>query len=320
LTTTDFNKINILIVDDDLLIRSVVSEMLIKMGFTQVDTAPDGNVALGKLISSETPYDLIICDLNMPEMDGVEFMRHAKESDFSGALILLSGEDKRILEIAQELAIAQKLNVLGVLSKPPSRLLLEEYLNNFRPTVSEKRHSFPQEAITREELEQGVSDDGTELLLYYQPVVHIRSGEIINVEALARWHHPQRGILGPGTFLAQAEELGLMDRLTKKVFRLAAQQTADWLREGNFLKTSINFSLNSFANPGFANEIITIANEVDIDPKYLQLELTESQVMDNAADCMESLMRMRFKKFGLTIDDFGTRNSSLEQLKSFPFT
>lgn len=313
-------EINTLVVDDDLLMRSVISEMLNKLGFESVETASNGQVALGKLISTETPYKLIVCDLNMPEMDGIEFMRLAKESGFSGNIILISGEDKRLLDIAYDMGAAQGLDILGVLSKPPTLPAMEELVANLVSSKAEKRHTFPHIPISKEELELGIDGDGDELLLYYQPVVHIPSGEVTGVESLARWNHPSRGVLGPETFIALAEEHGLIDSLSKKIFEMASRQASQWVDEKLFLKTSVNFSLSSFANPDFANHLLKVTDKIGIEPKHLALEIGEGQVMDNELNCMESLMGMRFQKFGLTVDDFGSRNSSLEQLKNIPFT
>lgn len=314
------NQINALVVDDDLLMRSVISEMLNKLGFENVETASNGQIALGKLVSAEKPYGLIVCDLNMPEMDGVEFMRLAKDSEFSGNIILVSGEDKRLLEIAYDLGAAQNLNILGALSKPPTLPAMEELVANLVSTQPEKRHTFPHIPISKEDLELGLNGDGDELLLYYQPVVHIPSGEVTGVESLARWNHPSRGILGPETFIDLAEAHGLMDSLSRKIFEMAARQALQWVDQKLFLKTSINFSLNSFANPDFVRQLLELTDKIAIEPKYLMLEIGEGQVMDDELNCMESLMRLRFKKFGLTLDDFGSRNSSLAQLKSIPFT
>lgn len=319
--TEEINKINILVVDDESFVLNLTVRVLNKLGYESVQTANNGNVALGMLITSEEPIDLIICDLNMPEMDGVEFLRYAAESEFKGGMILLSGEDQRMLETALELANAQHLNVLGAIPKPLKPDLLEPMLASYQPKSSEKRHFVPQEEISEEELRHGIEDpESDELLLVYQPKVHIQSGEITGVETLARWKHPDRGILGPGAFIPLAERSNLIDALTNQIYRKAVQQTSDWLVEGVVLRTSINFSINSFADPNFSDFIISTTEEVGVNPQQLILEVTETQVMNNAVDCLEIMMRMRLKKFGLSIDDFGTGNSSMSQLKSIPFT
>ena len=320
-TSENRAEISLMVVDDELFVRNITVRILNKLGYRNVDTANNGDVALGKLISTETSYDIIICDLNMPEMDGVEFIRHAKESNFTGGMILLSGEHQRILETSLELATAQGLNVLGALAKPLKPDLLEELLDTYRPSTKEKRHFIPQEAISEDELRAGIEGaDGEELMLVYQPKVHIQSGEITGVETLARWQHPERGILGPGAFIPLAEETGLIDVLTHQIYRKTVRQISDWLLDGIFLKTSVNFSINSFADPNFAKFIVDVTEEAGVNPEQVILEVTETQVMTNAFDCLEVILSMCFKKFGLSIDDFGTGTSSMAQLKSIPFT
>ena len=322
MTTENVRSLKILVVDDESFVLNLTVRVLNKLGYDNVETSNNGNVALGKLISAESEFDLIICDLNMPEMDGVEFMRHAADNDFEGGMILLSGEDERMLQTAYELASAQNLHVLGAIPKPLKPDLLKEILSKYEPkAAAEKRQFMPQAEISEEELQHGIDNpESGELLLVYQPKVHIQSGQITGVETLARWKHPERGVLGPGAFIPLAERTDKIDALTNQIYRKAVQQTSDWMLDGINLRTSVNFSINSFSDPGFSDFIISTTEEVGVNPTQLILEVTETQVMKNAVDCLEIMMRMRLKKFGLSIDDFGTGNSSMTQLKTIPFT
>ncbi len=315
------SDISILLIDDDAFILDLAIRVLSKLGYEKVDTANDGNSALGKLITARPPYDLIICDLNMPEMDGVEFIRHASDYCFTGGLILLSGEDKRILETVTSLARAHKLNVLGSLSKPLLSNDLAKLLNNFEPASKEKSLFVPERSITEAELRNGIrGSSDNQLLLVYQPKVSVKTGEIVGVETLARWWNMNRGVLGPDAFIPLAEELGLISELTNKIYREAVVQAADWEKQGLILRTAINFSVNSFSEPEFCNFIVDIASNHLKNPERIVLEITETQAMTIAVDCLEALMRLRIKRFGVSIDDFGTGNSSLAQLKNIPFT
>ncbi len=112
--------IRILAVDDEEFILSLLVKILGKLGYNNVTTAKDGNSALVKLVTASEPFNLIITDLNMPSMDGVEFLRRVQEANFVGAVIVLSGEGVSMLESAFELGSAHKLNVLGAIPKPVS--------------------------------------------------------------------------------------------------------------------------------------------------------------------------------------------------------
>ncbi len=321
MSDTVSKDIRILIVDDESFVLNLSQKILRKLGYEDLATASNGNEALNILNASDKSVSLIICDLNMPEMDGVEFMRHAANAEFTGGMILLSGEDERMLQTALDLAKAQNLNVLGAIPKPLRPDLLQPMLDAFKPTSSEKRQFTQQEGLSVAELQQGLeSDDDNGLMLVFQPKVRITSGAITSVETLARWRHPERGILGPGAFIPLAEETGLINQLTEQIFRKAAQQTADWLIDGLEIRTAVNFSVNSFTDADFPAFIINTVEQAGISPSSMTLEITETQVMDNVLDCMEVMMRMRMKRFGLSIDDFGTGNSSMAQLKTIPFT
>ena len=317
MTGSDISTLKLLIVDDDDFILNLSRRILERIGCGKLTTVNDGRLAIEKITSSPELFDIIITDLNMPGMDGVELLRHIAGVNFSGGIILLSGEDERILETAYDLARSHHLNVLGTIQKPlhpdPLKILLE----SFNPRQQFQSYGV-QEPLTVNELREGIN--GKELTLFYQPKVSIRSHEITGVEALARWNHPQRGLIGPATFVAVAEQNGLIDELTRAVYRKAVRQAGEWQAEGIDIFISINISVNSFASHNFTGFLTEEAEMEKVDPSSLILEVTESQVMSDIKGCLEKLVQMRMKRFGLSIDDFGTGNSSMKQLKSIPFT
>lgn len=313
------NKINILVVDDEPFVLNLAVQILNKLGFMNIQTASDGSFALGVIAASEEPVDLILCDLNMPEVDGLEFMRLAIENGYEGALIFLSGEDRRILETAIGLAKVHKINVLGAIQKPLKPDILKDMLASMQPTGGH-RDFTPQESITRKDLEAGIQNiDQQGLSLVYQPKVEIESGSIVSVEALARWNHKEKGLLGPAAFIPLAEKEGLINSLTMTIYREAVRQVREWRDNGIEITVSVNFSINTFLLDKLSDYLLESAREFDVNPDQIVLEITETQVMENAINCLEVLMRLRLKKFSLSIDDFGTGNSSLAQLKSIPF-
>ena len=313
----DYPPLRILVVDDEEFVLNLSVKVLHKLGYDAVSTASNGHEAIEKILTTDPVFDIVICDLNMPEMDGVELLRHISQKDFSGGIILLSGEDERMLETAHDLAKARNLNVMGAIQKPLKPDAVKGLLKAFKPR--EKRKSWaPQESITEAELKAGI--DGDELQLVFQPKVSISTGEITGVETLARWVHARRGILGPGTFIPLAERCGLINDFTCSIYRKAMHQAGEWLAKGITLKISINVSVNTFTLPEFDLFLVKTAQQEGVELSNVILEVTESQVMNNAMDCLEILMRLRMKKFGLSIDDFGTGHSSMQQLKRIPFS
>jgi EAL domain-containing protein (putative c-di-GMP-specific phosphodiesterase class I)/FixJ family two-component response regulator len=312
----DPQTLKFLVVDDESFVRTLTVRILGTLGYKNVDMAENGARALEQLAATPDYFDIVICDLNMPEMDGVEFMRHAAAQNFSGGFIVLSGEDTRLLEAARDLAKAHNLNILGAIAKPLKPDALRELLNKLMTPLKPKPFE-KQASITEAELRAGIG--GPELFVVFQPKVNTTTLAVDGVETLVRWRHADRGVLGPGAFLPLAEMLGLMDEVTDSVYRKAMRQAGEWVAAGINLSVSVNFPVNTFTRPGFADFLVDTARTEGVDPALVVLEVTESQVMQNALDCLEVLVRLRMKKFGLSIDDFGTGQSSLEQLKRIPF-
>ena len=309
--------LHIMIVDDEPSILDLTSMHLEKLGYCNITSCQSAQSALEKFREDTGFYDIIICDLNMPEMSGVEFLKHLSKEGYYGSIILLSGEDERILEIAKEIAKARNLNVLGYISKPFKRESLELLLSQYSPRAKQISDPLLDE-ISEEELRAGV--DGDELLIAFQAKTDISTDKIIGVEALARWNHSERGLLPPYTFIPLAERCHLIDELTYNIYRKTLSQIRAWLDKDIFLKVSINISVNSFTTDGFVGFLIQTAKEYNVEPELITLEVTESQIMEDMLDCLEKLIQLRMIKFGLSIDDFGTGHSSMSQLKNIPFT
>ncbi|MDB3923686.1 EAL domain-containing protein, partial [Luminiphilus sp.] len=130
-------------------------------------------------------------------------------------------------------------------------------LNTFQPATAAKQNNWHQEGISETELINGMDSD--QLLLVYQPKVSIATGEVTGVETLARWMHPERGLLGPGAFIPLAEQTGHIDALTCAIYKKAMQQAGDWLAQGITMKVSVNISVNSFTLPDFTDFLIETA-------------------------------------------------------------
>ena len=309
--------IRIMLVDDEPSILDLTERHLEKMGYCNITPCLSGQSAMEKYQESTVSFDIIISDLNMPEMNGVEFLRYLSEEGYCGGIILLSGEDQRILEVAKELAKARNLNVLGYISKPFKREALELLLSDYSPQSPEISAPLLSE-ISEEELRAGM--DGDEVVIAFQAKTQLDTGKVVGVEALARWDHSERGLLPPYTFIPLAERCHLIDELTYNIYRKTLSQMRAWLEKDIILEVSINISVNSFTTDGFVDFLIQTAEEYNVNPDMIIFEVTETQIMENSLECLEKLMHLRMKNFGLAIDDFGTGHSNMTQLKNAPFT
>jgi len=166
-----------------------------------------------------------------------------------------------------------------------------------------------------DELRLGLERD--ELVLHYQPIVDIAAGNV-TVEALVRWNHPSRGLVMPGDFIEMAERAGLIVALGEWVLRTACRQARAWLDAGFDLHVCVNVSTVQFRERNFAELIAAVLAETGIPPGALELELTESVMVEGFKDVIETLATLKLIGVRLAIDDFGTGYSSLSYLKYFP--
>jgi EAL domain-containing protein (putative c-di-GMP-specific phosphodiesterase class I)/CheY-like chemotaxis protein len=311
------STIKILLLDDDDFMLKLLSSMLRKMDFTSVTTFDNGHDALKQVDDIEKRPDLILLDLNMPEMDGIEFVRYLVERDYTGSLILVSGEDERMLQSTEKLVSAHKIPMLGYLLKPVKPDALLALLKQWVPPSQQTIPQASKKIYSREELQTAITQN--ELVNYYQPKVAVTTGELIGVETLVRWHHPVDGLVGPDLFIGVAEAHGLINDLTRLVLTNALQQASIWHQSGLELRVAINVSMNNLASLDFQDLVVDLTAKAGVSPQKVVLEVTESQLMGDSRVPLEILTRLRLKRFHLSIDDFGTGNSSLAQLRDIPF-
>jgi EAL domain-containing protein (putative c-di-GMP-specific phosphodiesterase class I) len=161
--------------------------------------------------------------------------------------------------------------------------------------------------------------DRDELRVYYQPVHNLQDGRLIGVEALVRWQHPERGLVPPGEFIPIAERTGLIADIDGWVMLQACRQMCRWLAEGRPLGfMAVNVSSRLFARRELYEHVARVLHDTGLDPAFLELEVTESAVMDDPDMALEQLHRLRELGLRLAIDDFGTGYSSLLRLKRLP--
>ncbi len=156
--------------------------------------------------------------------------------------------------------------------------------------------------------------------LYYQPKMNIASGNIESVEALIRWNHPEKGIIGPIQFIQLAEERGLIIEIGEWVLRTACQQAKQWSDMGLDISIAVNLSAVQIQQKGFSDLVLDIVKETEIYPRQLELEVTETILMNNVDIASQVLNRLHSRGISISIDDFGTGYSSLSYLKQLPIS
>jgi len=155
--------------------------------------------------------------------------------------------------------------------------------------------------------------------MHYQPKIDLKTGEITGVEALIRWQHPERGLLGPPQFVSIAEECGLMLEIGQWVLHESCRQVKAWQDAGlRPVELAVNISPGEFRNEKFLDKVSAALKDTKLEPRYLELELTENMLMQHAEFTMPVLQKLKELGVRLAIDDFGTGYSSLSYLRQFP--
>ena len=312
----NFNSLRILVIDDDEFMLDVVTIALKRLSTTNVTTCTSGHSALEK-IDAGMMFDVAMVDLNMPIMDGVEVLRNLAIRKFSGGILLFSGEDGRILKTAESLASAHNLNVLGALHKPVAFEELQVKLATYHPKDMQNIRTTP-DLVCPEELRRAIAN--REIVPFFQPKVNVTEKRMVSAEVLARWVHPERGIIPPIAFIPVAEEHLLIDELTQVLYEQSVVLLARWIAEGDDFSISVNISADSLSRVGLPEQLARILAGNELDCNHIDLEVTESKLMLNMTTALDVLTRLRLKGFGLSIDDFGTGYSSMSQLSNIPFT
>jgi EAL domain-containing protein (putative c-di-GMP-specific phosphodiesterase class I) len=305
----------ILLIDDEAFALKLLVHQLARLGFLDVTAVTGGAEAL-TLIAGGVDFDIIMTDLQMPGMDGVEFVRTLTRGNYAGELVLVSGEDDRILKTAEQLARAHGLHVLGQLKKPVAPERLSEMLE-LRSDATGILPRADGRCYGPDELRLAIA--AGELVCHCQPKVSLATGALLGVEILVRWQHPKDGLVFPDHFISVAEEHGLIDALTQVVLRDALRQTRVWLDVGREMHVAVNISMENLDTLDFPDFIDAAARQVNVPLSNMVLEVTESRLMKDARAALDILARLRLKHVDLSIDDFGTGHSSFAQLRDLPF-
>jgi len=313
----DWSELQVMVVEDHGFQRRIALRLLAELGVERALEGADGLDALDVLRRQPAPPDVVLVDLDMPGMDGIECIGQIAQERLARAVVVVSALDPALLHTVQTMARAYGLRVLGSVEKPLTRDKLEDVLARFGDhageQLDESEADFTVPALL-EALDQG------EIQPWFQPQVEFGNGKVVGVEALARWERPDGSVVRPLLFVPLLEREGRADALTERMLDEGCRWLQRWGRDGVRLKLSVNVSPLALADPQAADRYQAIVESHAVTPEDVVLEITESSVMTDAARGLGVLARLRLKGFGLSIDDFGTGYSSLAQLAQVPFT
>lgn len=303
----------VLIIDDDQRICRIIKRVADDLG---IESFAIDNPELFEATILDFQPNIIFMDLQMPRLDGVELLRKLADQHSEAAIILASGMDKSVIETTGELGNSLGLNMAGFLQKPIEIDTMIAILQ--RPFETVTTQAPKSIKVTEEELEKAITQN--ELVVHYQPQIHLSSGKIVGLEALVRWQHPEHGLLLPDVFIPMAEQKKeLIDLLTYSVLDNVLHNSTLKKIITSDIKVSINLSARMLHDLSLPDKVAKVLAEHDFDPDRLVVEITESGAMEDPALTMDILTRLRLKNIRLSIDDFGTGFSSLVQLYRMPF-
>ena len=296
-----------LVLDDDVHFLAAAEPIIRSVGLDVVCVATSDDFHTALL---QEP-DVVLVDLVMPKMDGIQILEHIRQSGIRSAVIVMTAADSGIRTAAKMYSDLLGINFLGVLGKPfwakDLRALLR--LRKTIPIVSVLPHDEVVSCIK-----------GGNITVEYQPKIDVRSLRVTGFEALARLRSNGR-VIPPSQFIASAESPDLANTLTRSVVLHALQDLARWREEHGLVpRVAINLPVCLLECDGLPDWILGQATDFGVRPDQLLFEITERSVTDRFMAVLKVAIRLRLAGFGLSIDDYGTGHSSEDRLRQLPFS
>ena len=315
----DIGSLGFLVVEDDGFQRWAMEQTLRQLGATHIEVADDGQAALAILNRLAGEIHIVISDLEMPHMDGLEFIRRLAERVPAVGVIVSSAQNRPLLDSVEHMAKAYGLELLASVEKPATRQKLADAIANYSDRGSGPR-AASQPTVRLGERDLRLAIEAGELGPWCQPKVDLRTRAIVGCEALARWRVAHDEVLLPAQFLGAVQEHGLMPELTETMLRGAVSACGKWRAQGIHASVSVNLPESIIGDVEFANHALDLLDEHGVLPRNVIFEVTESAAISHPGPVLENLSRLRMRGFGLSIDDFGTGYSTFEQVTRIPFT
>ena len=312
---------SLLVVDDNIVQRMQVVALCRELGVEMIYEAGSGAEALALLSLLVLPPDIAIVDLEMPGMDGVELIESLHERKLSIPLVVVSSREVVLINTVETMARNLGIPVVAGIRKPLQREALAAAFDSWDRERAHPRADaghVPMAPIASAELEAAIASGA--IMVQYQPKVDMSKGLVCGVEALARWTHPVHGEIRPDHFVELAEREGMIHALTISVLRQAFGVASRWNERGLQLSMAVNLSPRLLEDPALVRELSTLLDEHGLEAHQVVLEITESSVVDCMGVALGVLARLRLRGFGLSIDDYGTGFSSMQQLARIPFS
>lgn len=308
---------SVLIIDDDPTQVAIMQAYFASLKVPDIKGTTNPSEALNYINNKQNEIDLIVSDLQMPEMDGLEFLRHLNGLKYVGKLAIISGVKSDLLDHASRLAKMHRLNIIGQVSKPVTKSSLD---NVFLKEAKENSFAVKSEQyfITQNDFSRAM--DNNEIEPYFQPKIDVQTGRVIGAEALVRWNKPDVGFVSPEVLINFAEKNGRIEELTFYLFNKALKSSVEFLAIDPKQIFATNLSPDMARNLSLPDQLLSRIKSFGLKTESFSFEVTENNVLNLDTTTLEVLSRLRILNFDVAIDDFGTGSSNIQTLRDFPYS
>lgn len=313
------NASGVMVVEDSTPQRMVAVGLLRELGLTHIEEAADGVAALQLLKRLPVPPAVLVVDLEMSGMDGVELLHQVAAEGYRAGVVIASARELALIESVESMVSEMGLIMLGALRKPLQIEPLCAALNSLGDKVGIPKRSLGPLApdVTPDEL--AIALEQKRLVPCFQPKLDLQTLMPRGAEVLARWLCADGTLIEPARFIDVAEAHGLMPQVTAHMVDASLAAMRHWDSRGMRLSVAINLSPVTLDDQQLADDLIERVSAAGIEPSRITFEVTET-AMAQGVSAVKTLLRLKLRGFSLAIDDFGTGFSSMQQLSKIPFS
>ncbi|MGE8688090.1 MAG: EAL domain-containing protein [Achromobacter sp.] len=312
----------VLVLDDHAFQCAHLKDMLEEAGFNHVDTQQSAGDALRSI--RDDGYNLVVMDVNMPVMDGAQFIHELARQDLNPMLAIVTGCSRRMANSISLMAKERGLAVLGAFVKPVSHEQIDSLAAGLlRKPAADAASSAPladcaSSLLDRKSLESALRDGS--IRAWFQPKKSLSSGQIVGAEALVRWQHQELGLMMPSSFLKALRDYGLDHELLIRMLEDGLKAYRIWRGQGHRIPISVNLPTSLLDRPQLPDELYYMVTNSGLPAEDVTFELLEDDMTVGPGQYYMGTSRLRLKGFGLSQDDFGKGYSTMYSLISTPFT
>lgn len=311
--------LTMLVVEDHDFQRRTAVMLLRKLGVGTVTEAADGSAALALLRDSAGP-DVILCDVDMPGMDGVEFIRHVAEQELAGAVIIASALDSKVVQAVRSVGEGYGLQVLGALAKPLTARALTDLLATYRRAPRSRAARPADGSITLTAAEARAALSEGRIAIHVQPGVDVATGLVTWADALPQWLDARARPLPTDSFRQVLHRAGLLADLSGMALDTSCDCLVACAAQGLDLDMTVPLASEWLDDTALADRASGAASQRGADPARVTFALDERALRNAPGSALDVLTRLRVKGFGVAIDNFGSGTAPAEQLRRVPFT